>query len=620
MPDPRPPAADDYSNAQLIRRLLALAWTYRRRCVVVLSCQIALLLLGVIGLGLIGVGFDVIRRELSPGAPLPRWPAWLHPPSDWKATWQIGLIGGVVLALAAIRAGLNHGYTIAATRLVQQQIVVDLRAKLYDKLQRLSFRFFDGNASGSIINRVTGDVQNVRAFVDGVLIQTVIMVISLAVYLVYMLSLHAGLTFACLATVPVLWGITTVFSRWVRPEYAKNRDLVDDLILTYTESMQGIQVTKGFAREVEAHARFAKSNAAVRDQQRRIFWRLSFFHPVVEMLPQVSLVVLMLYGGKLVFDGQLPLGSGLVVFTGLLSQFSAQIASIANITNTAQQSLVAARRVFEVLDAPIEVRSPPDPVRPPAIKGAVAFQHVHFDYHKGEVVLEDIDFAVEAGQCVAILGATGSGKSTLMSLIPRFYDPTKGRVLIDGTDARRLDLDLLRRSIGLVFQESFLFSHTVAANIAFGDPTATRERIEKAARIAQAHDFIAALPQGYDTVLGESGVSLSGGQRQRLAIARAVLLEPSIMLLDDPTAAIDPETEQEILAAMDAAIAGRTTFIVAHRLSTLRRADIILVLDQGRIVERGTHEALMKAGGHYFRAAQLQLVDDATRRALKVDA
>jgi ATP-binding cassette subfamily B protein len=239
----------------------------------------------------------------------------------------------------------------------------------------------------------------------------------------------------------------------------------------------------------------------------------------------------------------------------------------------------------------------------------VEFDNVSFAYHGVEAVVHGINLEVKPGQCVAILGATGAGKSVLMSLIPRFFDPISGRVLIDGHDARRLNLEDLRRNIGSVFQESFLFSNTIAANIAFGHPEATRDQIEKAARIAAAHDFISALPEGYETVLGESGNSLSGGQRQRLAIARAVLLEPAILLLDDPTAAIDSETEHEIFEALDRAIAGRTTFIVAHRLSTLRRADFIIVMEDGRIVQRGTHEELMRMQGPYLRVANLQLVD-----------
>jgi ATP-binding cassette subfamily B protein len=298
------------------------------------------------------------------------------------------------------------------------------------------------------------------------------------------------------------------------------------------------------------------------------------------------------------------------VFAGLLEQFSGQVNNIATIVNSVQQSLIGSRRVFEILDAPVEVKSAPTAVRRPKLGGDVRFDHVSFAYRGAEAVVHDINLEVKAGQCVAILGATGAGKSVLMSLVPRFFDPTAGKVFIDGIDTRQIDLDDLRRNIGIVFQESFLFSNTVAANIAFGHPKATREQIEKAARIAAAHDFITALPKGYDTVLGESGNSLSGGQRQRLAIARAVLLEPAILLLDDPTAAIDPETEHEIFEALDRAIAGRTTFIVAHRLSTLRRADFIIVLEHGRIVQRGTHEQLMREQGPYQHVASLQLVDN----------
>jgi len=248
-------------------------------------------------------------------------------------------------------------------------------------------------------------------------------------------------------------------------------------------------------------------------------------------------------------------------------------------------------------------------VRRPRFDGAVRFEGVSFEYGKLDPVLRDIELEVKPGECVAILGATGAGKSVFMSLIPRFYDVTAGRILVDGLDVRRLDLDDLRRNIGLVFQESFLFSNTVAANIAFGHPEATRAQVEKAARIAAAHDFILRLPKGYETILGESGNSLSGGQRQRLAIARAVLLEPAILLLDDPTAAIDSETEHEIFEALDRAIAGRTTFIVAHRLSTLRRADFVIVMEHGRIVQRGTHEQLIRIPGPYLSVANLQLID-----------
>jgi len=619
MPEEPPPttAAAPTSNWTLIRRLWGLAWRYRARCLQVLGLQLVLLTLGLAGLSLTGVGIDYIRYVLgkehptlaTPEIPFPHFSFGVRLPETWSPPQVILLIACLILGFALVRAFLNYAYTITINRLVQQRLVVDLRAEIYDKLQRLSFRFFDANTTGSIITRVTGDVQSVRMFVDQVLIQSLIMVISLTVYIIYMVSLHPGLTLACLATTPLLWIMSMVFSKKIQPSYAHNRTLVERMVQNLAESIQGIQVTKGFGREHEDRARFDASNQAVLEQQHSIFWRISLFSPAVGFLTRINMMVLLGYGGWLVLTDRLPLGAGLIVFAGLLEQFSGQVNQVANVVNSVQQSLIGARRVFEILDAPIEVKDHAAAIPRPRLNGEVAFENVSFAYDGIDPVLREINLEVKPGQCVAILGATGAGKSILMSLIPRFWDPTSGRVLLDGIDARELKLDDLRRNIGLVFQESFLFSNTVASNIAFGHPSATPEQIEKAARIAAAHDFITALPNGYDTILGESGNTLSGGQRQRLAIARAVLLEPPILLLDDPTAAIDSETEHEIFEALDRAIAGRTTFIVAHRLSTLRRADFIIVMEDGRIVQRGRHEELMRVPGPYLRVANLQLLD-----------
>jgi ATP-binding cassette, subfamily B, bacterial len=616
MPSPQDQTlGPEVSNWKLVRRLLAFSWTYRRGCLKVLGLQLALLTLGVAGLGFTGLALDIIRNHVAPGAIPPRWPLGWLPPAAWTAFTQVGAIAGLILVFAGLRAWLNYTYSMAVAKLVQGEIVVAMRARVYDKLQRLSFRFFDANASGSIINRVTGDVQNLRMFVDGVLIQSVIMMLSLAVYLTYMASLHVKLTLACLATTPLLWIASVTFSRKVRPAYVLNRELMDRMVLTLTESVQGMQVVKGFGREAEERGKFDAANLRVQEQQRGIFWKISLYSPTVGALAQTNLIILLGYGGYLVIQGQLALGAGLVVFAGLLQQFSAQVSNLATIANSVQQSLTGARRVFEVLDAPVEVQSKPDAIRVERLRGEVTFENVEFAYKDVDPVLRGISFAARPGMRVAIVGATGAGKSALMSLIPRFYDVTGGRLLIDGIDARDLHLDDLRRNIGVVFQESFLFSNTVASNIAFGHPNASRERIERAAQLACADEFIRQLPDGYDTVLGELGLNLSGGQRQRLAIARAVLLEPPILLLDDPTAAIDPETEHEILAAMERAMAGRTTFIVAHRLSTLRRADLIITLDQGRIAQIGSHEELINAAGLYQQLARLQIVDDVNERA-----
>ena len=587
--------------------MLGLGLIYRWGCLRLLILQGMLLITALSVLRLTGLGIDVVHHFADPEkAKLPEYPFGLAPPASWTPLVQIAVIAGLILLVEVIRGLLNYTNALSAGTLIHTQIVVDLRARVYDKLQRLSFSFFDTNATGTIINRVTSDVQGVRAFVDGVLIQLVVLLISLICYTVAMLSVHPRLTLACLATTPLMWLVTAIFSRLVRPMYDHNRELVDKVILRLAESIQGVQVIKGFGREREEIDRFARDNREVKDQQRGIFWRVSIFTPTIGWMTQINLVILLAYGGYLVTQGELALGSGIVFFAGLLQQFSSQVANLTNIANSVQQSLSGARRVFEILDAPEAIQSVENPVRLLRASGQVELDGVWFEYTQGNPVLKDVSFRVEPGQRVAILGATGAGKSTLLSLLCRFYDPTLGRVLVDGIDLKQIDLVDLRRNIGMVFQESFLFSNTVAANIAYGQPEATLEQVQRAARIAAAHDFIAELPHGYDTVLGEGGLDLSGGQRQRLAIARAVLLDPAILLLDDPAAAIDPHTEHEILDAMQRAMLGRTTFVVAHRLSTLRQCDLVIVLDSGRISQVGTHEKLMEEDGHYREAALSQ--------------
>jgi ABC-type multidrug transport system fused ATPase/permease subunit len=586
-----------------------LAWRFRADCLWSLVLSVAMLLLGIAGLKLLGVVIDVIRHALDADVPAPLYPFGWTPPAAWSPLQVVTALALAIVAQAVLRAALTYAYNMVTARLTQGEIVPELRAQLYAKLQRLSFSFFDQHGSNSIFNRVTGDVQNTRLFVDGVLLQGATMLLTLAAYAVFMWRIQPELTVACLSVSLPLWWLAHFYSARLRPGYLRNRELTDHMILLFSESVRGMQTVKGFAAEPHQVRRFEEANDLVSSQQRKIFWDLSVFTPGTQMLSLLSLVILFAYGGWLFVQGKIPLGGGLVVFAGLLQQFTGQVATISTIANSVQQSLAAARRVFEVMDTPVEVESRAGAVKPARLTGRMLFENVTFGYHAGKPVLTEISFESKPGQVIGIFGMTGAGKSTLLGLVPRFYDPTAGRILADGKDLRDLDLDAFRRQIGIVYQESFLFSNTVSANIAFGHPHATMDQIERAARIASAHEFITALPHGYETVLGESGVDLSGGQRQRLALARALLLQPPLLILDDPTASVDARTENEIVSALREAMSGRTTFVVSSRLSLLRRADLILVLEDGRLTQSGTHAELVHRPGLYHETALLQIMD-----------
>ncbi len=567
--------------------------------------QITLVALNLSTLGMTGLGIDYLSSQVLNNASRPQWPFGLHPPDSWSPLHVIIALSSLILFVAMLTAGLKY-FSAVASAALSQEVLVRIRTDVYSKLQHLSFKFYDNGESSSIINRAAGDASNVRSFVDGVIIKVLTVLLTLVVYLVYMLNMHVGLTLVCLASTPLLWIGAVVFSRLVQPAYRQASELGDVMIRTLVENLQGIQVVKGFAREAEQAKHFEEANHNIRDLKQSIFFRISTFQPAMGLLTQVNLLVLIGYGGTLVIRGELALGAGLFVFANLLHEFANQISQITNIVNSIQTSFASAERVFEVIDEPILIANAANAKRLEGVSDSIVLDSVTFGYHPDRAVLHDVSLRIEAGECVGITGPTGSGKTTLLSLLKRFYDVDSGSIRLDGVDVRQLNLDDVRRSIGIVFQDSFLFSNTVAANIAFGVPDATIEQIMRAATVAAADDFIGELADGLDSMVGEHGSNLSGGQRQRLALARAVVTDPSVLLLDDATASVDPETEYEIREAMVAAMRDRTTIVVSNRLSTLRQTDRIVVLIGGRIEAIGTHEELLESCDYYRELAELQ--------------
>jgi len=481
---------------------------------------------------------------------------------------------------------------------IAQRLLASMRRRIFDRIQHLPLSFFDKRPIGDLMSRVTNDVETLNQLFSQGLTQLIGSVFSLFGILIAMLLLQWNLALACFAIIPIMFLTTAFFARRARKAFRLTRETVGDVTAGLQEDIVGVREAQAFNRTETNIARFRLRNAANRDANVQAVAITSAFSPAIDVLSTLATALVIGYGGYLVFEGSLSVGV-LTAFLIYVQQFFRPIQLVSQVYTQAQSALAGAERIYEILDTEPEPPDPPEARNAGALEGRISFENVTFAYEQGRPVLHNVGFQVEPGQTVALVGPTGAGKTTIASLIPRFYDATEGAISIDGRDVRGFGRKDLRRNIGIVLQEAFLFSGTIAANIGYGRDDAPREDVEAAARAVDAHGFIAALPDGYDTVLGEGGGSLSQGQRQLLSFARAVLTDPRILILDEATSNIDTRTEAIIQDALATLLKGRTSIVIAHRLSTIRNADVILTISNGRIAERGTHAELLEKDGLY---------------------
>jgi len=568
------------------RRLLGFLRPYRRPLIVSLILASAAMGMTVAIPALVGEGIDAIQR------------------GDRDALLPLVV---AILAAGVLRLGLTVSRRLIAGR-VSLGVELDLRRVFYSHLQVLELGFFDVQQTGQLMSRATVDLQSIRFFLGYGLIFITQSALTILLASAVMLAINPWL--AALALIPVPFVIATAarYNRRSRPAVQEVQQRLAELTADAEEGVTGIRIVKAFAREQHQLARFRRAVGRLFDQNLYSTRLRAFYNPLLGFLPNLGLAVVLLVGGQQVIDGGLSIGEFTAFYIYLMMlMFPMRMLGIA--LGMAQRAIASGNRLFEVLDREPRVTSAPGAPPLPEGPGSVELDGVSLAYNGGEPALEGVDLLVDAGRTVALVGPTGSGKTSLVALLARLYDPSRGAVLVDGADVREVDVASLRSQIAFVADESFLFSATVADNIAYARPEASREEIEVAARRAQADGFIGALPDGYDTLIGERGLTLSGGQRQRVAIARALLADPRILILDDATSSVDARTEALIRDGLREAMEGRTTFIVAHRLSTVSLADEIIVMDAGRILDRGTHEKLLARCPLYAELAEKGLED-----------
>jgi len=510
-----------------------------------------------------------------------------------------GLARTILLLLAVYLAGwVAMGRSFYLMAAIGQRVLLHMRTQIFERIQSLSLSFFDQHESGDLMSRLVNDVQVIAQVLNMGIVQFVGSVLGLVGIVIAMLALNVRLALATFTVLPAMFLVSFVFSKRARTAFRRTRETIGQVSAELEEKIAAVREVQAFSREEENQARFAELIAADRDANVQAVGITSAFSPTLNVLSSIATAIVAGYGGYLVLRGEVSVGL-IVSFLVYVRSFFRPVRSLAQLWAHLQAALAGAERVFELLDTEPDLVDAPDAVEMPPIAGRVVFDNVSFAYKADEPVLEDVCLVAEPGQTIALVGVTGAGKTTLVNLLGRFYEATSGSVTIDGHDVRQVTRASLRRQMGVVLQDTFLFSGTVADNIRYGRLDASDEEVIEAAKLAGANEFISRLPEGYATELGEQGRNLSQGQRQLLSIARAVLADPRILILDEATSSVDTRTEKLIQAALEELLQGRTSFVVAHRLSTIRNADQLLVIEDHRIVERGTHSELLAAGGVY---------------------
>jgi len=516
------------------------------------------------------------------------------------------------LAAAVVGAGILRLALTVTRRVIAGKVSLavefDLRSRIYRHLQSLELGFFDAQQTGQLMSRATVDLQSIRFFLGYGLIFLTQNFLTITLVGVVMIVVQPTLALLALAPVPIVVWTASRYNRQSRPALQEVQQRIAELTAEAEESVSGVRVIKAFAREEHMLRRFRRSVNRVFDQNVYSTRLRAFYNPLIGFLPNFGLAVVLLVGGNQVINGTLTLGEFTAFYTYVV-MLTGPMRTLGIALGMSQRAIASGNRLFEILDREPTISSPPGAGPLPAGGGRVEIDDVSLQYAGAEDALSGVDLDVAAGRVVALVGPSGSGKTSLVALLARLYDPTAGSVRIDGADLRQVELESLRSEIAFVADDSFLFSATVAENIAYANPSASAEQIELAARRAQAHDFIDRLPDGYATIVGERGLTLSGGQRQRIAIARALLADPRILILDDATSSVDAQTEAEIKRGLREALEDRTTFIVAHRLSTISLADEVVVMDRGRLVDRGTHDELLARCGLYREIADHGFAD-----------